>query len=198
VVAAPAFPLENADAPEGPDRSDLVNQPADMRFVISRLLAASSAGSGPLAGLIDATRIAVTGHSDGGDTALALAYNRSYRDPRVGAAVVLSGAEIPGVGGFAFPRGGPPLLAMQGTADTVNPPSFTNAFFGTARRPKYLLSLLGAEHLPPYSYQQPQLAIVERVSTTFLDGFLKRKPAALARLAALGSVPGTASVVAEP
>ena len=198
VVAAPAFPLENADAPGGPDPSDLVNQPADMRFVISRLLAASSAGSGPVAGLIDPKRIAVAGHSDGGDTALAVAYNRYYRDPRVGAVVVLSGAEIPGVGGFTFPPGGPPLLATQGTADTLNPPSSTNTFFALARRPRYLLSLLGAEHLPPYSDQQPQLAIVERVSTAFLDGYLKRKPGALARLAALGSVPGTSSEVAEP
>ncbi len=62
--------------PGGPDESDLVNQPADMRFVISRMLAASSAGSGPLAGLIDPTQIAVTGQSDGGDTALAVAYDR--------------------------------------------------------------------------------------------------------------------------
>ena len=198
IVAAPVFPLENANAPGGPDESDLVNQPADMRFVISRVLAASSAGSGPLAGLVDPTQIAVTGQSDGGDTALAVAYDRYYRDPRVSAAVILSGAEIPGLGGFTFPPGGPPLLATQGTADTVNPPSFTNAFFNAARRPKYLLSLIGAEHLPPYSDQQPQLAIVERVTIAFLDGYLKHSPGAPARLASLGSVPGTASMVAEP
>ena len=94
--------------------------------------------------------------------------------------------------------GSPPLLATQGTADTVNLPSETNAFFQAARRPKYLLSLIGAEHLPPYSAQQPQLAIVERVSIAFLDGYLKDRPEALARLASLGSVPGIASMLAEP
>lgn len=197
VVAAPVFPLENADAPGGPDESDLINQPADMRFVISRMLAAS-AGSGPLAGLIDPKRIAVAGQSDGGDTALAVAYDPAYRDPRVSAAVILSGAEIPGAGGFAFPPGGPPLLATQGTADTVNPPSATNAFFDAAQRPKYLLSLIGAEHLPPYSDQQPQLAIVERVSIAFLDGYLEHRPGVLRRLVSLGSVPGIASILAEP
>jgi dienelactone hydrolase len=198
VVAAPVFPLENANAPGGPDESDLTNQPADMRFVISRMLAASSARSGPFAGLVDPTRIAVTGQSDGGDTALAMAYNRYFRDPRVSAAVILSGAEIPGVGGFTFPSGSPPLLAVQGTADTVNLPSATNAFFGVAQRPKYLLTLLGAEHLPPYSDQQPQLGIVERVTIAFFDAYLKHRAGALRRIVSLGSVPGTASLLAEP
>ncbi len=198
VVAAPVFPLENANAPGGPDESDLVNQPADMRFVISRLLAASKASSGPFAGLIDSRQIAVSGQSDGGDTALAVAYNRYFHDARVSAAIILAGAEIPGVGGFTFARGAPPLLAAQGSADTVNPPSFTETFFAAAKPPKYLLNLMGAEHLPPYSAQQPQLGIVERVTLAFLDGYLKHKRGALQRLAALGDVPGTATVIAEP
>jgi len=198
VVAAPVFPLENADAPGGPDEADLTNQPADMSFVISEMLAAARAGAGPFSGLIDSSQIAVTGQSDGGDTALAVAYDPTYRDPRVGAAVILSGAEIPGIGGFTFPAGSPPLLATQGTADTENPPSATNAFFNVARRPKYLLRLFGAEHLPPYSDQQPQLGIVERVTLAFFDAYLKHRAGALQRLVSLGNVPGTASLLAEP
>ena len=198
VVAAPVFPLENADAPGGPDEADLTNQPADMRFVISRMIALSHARSGPLAGLIDPTRIAVAGQSDGGDTALAVADDPRYRDPRVGAVIVLSGAEIPGIGEFAFPRDSPPLLATQGTADTVNPPSATSAFFDAAPRPKYLLRLLGAEHLPPYSDQQPQLGIVERVTIAFLNGYLQGSSTDLRRLASLASVPGRATLLADP
>ena len=198
VVAAPVFPLENADAPGGPDEADLTNQPADMSFVISEMLAAARAGAGPFSGLIDSSQIAVTGQSDGGDTALAVAYDPTYRDPRVSAAVILSGAEIPGIGGFTFPAGSPPLLATQGTADTENPPSATNAFFNVARRPKYLLRLFGAEHLPPYSDQQPQLGIVERVTLAFFDAYLKHRAGALQRLVSLGNVPGTASLLAEP
>ena len=38
VVAAPVFPVENADAPGGADEADLVNQPEDVSFVISQLL----------------------------------------------------------------------------------------------------------------------------------------------------------------
>jgi len=81
-----------------------------------------------------------------------------FRDPRVGAAMILSGAEIPGIGGFQIASGGPPLLAIQGTADTINPPSATNAYYDSASVPKYLLELLGASHLPPYSSQAPRSA----------------------------------------
>jgi fermentation-respiration switch protein FrsA (DUF1100 family) len=169
-----------------------------MRFVISRLLEASGAGRGPFAGLIDPARIAVTGQSDGGDTALAVGYESTLRDPRVSAAIILSGAEMPGVSGFTFPRGSPALLATQGTADTVNPPSSTRAFFDVAQRPKYLLSLIGAEHLPPYSSQEPQLAIVERVTIAFLDGYLERRPSAIRVLPALGNAAGIATMLAEP
>jgi dienelactone hydrolase len=198
VVAAPVFPLENANAPGGPDESDLINQPTDMRFVISRVLQASGAGAGPLAGLVDPTRIAVAGHSDGGETALAAAYSRDFRDRRIGAAVILAGARMGGVGGFSFHAGSPPLLAAQGTGDTINDPKFTDAFYGQAHRPKFLLRLLGAEHLPPYTREQPQLGIVERVTVAFLDAYLKRRPGALQRLGALGSVPRTSVLLAQP
>ena len=198
VVAAPVFPLANPGAPGGPTESDLVNQPADMQFVISRMLAYSSAPSGPFAGLIDPAAIAVSGQSDGGDTALAVAYNSNYRDPRVRAAIVLSGAEIPGVSGFTFTPGAPPLLAVQGSADAVNPPYLTEAFFQAAQRPKYLLTLPGAEHLPPYSDQQPQLAIVERVTTAFLDAYLKHTKGASQRLRSPGKLGAAAVLHAEP
>jgi dienelactone hydrolase len=198
VVAAPVFPLTNAHAPGGPDESDLVNQPGDMSFVISSLLAASAAPADPLAGLIDPARVAVAGQSDGGETALATAYSRRLRDPRVGAAIVLSGAEMSGIGGFSFAVGSPPLLAAQGTADTTNEPKYTYAFFKAARRPKYLLRLIGAQHLPPYTDQQPQLGVVERVTIAFLDRYLEGGAGAARLAVSLGGVPPIAALLAEP
>lgn len=195
VVAAPAFPLENADAPGGPSEADLLNQPADLRFVITRLLAASAAKTGPLHGLIDPARIAVAGHSDGGETALVAAYYPGFRDNRIRAAIVLSGSEIPGRS-LAFPRGGPPLLAVQGTADTINPPSLTEQFFAIAPRPKFLLALTGAAHLPPYTSEQPQLGVVERVTIAFLD--LELGSGSLRRLVATAAAPGIAKLTADP
>jgi len=195
VVAAPVFPLENAHAPGGPDESDLVNQPRDMSVVISGMLAASAATHGLLHGMIASGRIAVSGQSDGGETALAVAYDRFYRDPRVRAAVILSGAQLPG-GGALLP--GPPLLATQGTADTVNAPGNTYAFFAVARRPKYLLQLIGARHLPPYTVEQPQLTIVERVTIAFLDSYLRGARDGLARMRAAAKPPRLAHLQAEP
>jgi dienelactone hydrolase len=198
VVAAPVFPLENENAPGGPNEADLVNQPRDMSFVISQLLAASAASSGPFAGLIDRRHIAVSGQSDGGDTALTAAYNSRFRDRRIAAAVILSGQGMPGVGGYDFPASSPPLLATQGLADTINLPSTTYAFFDLAPAPKYLLTMPGAPHLPPYTYEQPQLSIVERVTIAFMDRYLKGHRRALARMESAARVPGVAVLRADP
>jgi dienelactone hydrolase len=194
VVAAPTFPLSNANAPGGPNESDLVNQPADMSFVISRMLAASAAPRGVLASMLAPHHVAVSGQSDGGSTALATAYNTNYLDRRVGAAMILSGAEIPGVSGYDFPPPRPPLLATQGTADTSNAPASTYRYFHIASRPKFLLSLLGAPHLGPYTNEQPQLGIVERETVAFLDRYLKHQKGAKSRMWKAGDVPGLATL----
>lgn len=198
VVAAPVFPLENQHAPGGPNESDLVNQPRDMSFVITRMLALSAARSGPLAGLIASREIGVSGQSDGGETALAVAYDRYFLDHRIRAAAILSGAELPGAGRFYFPKASPPLLATQGTADTINHPFYTYQFWDAAPRPKFLLKLLGAPHLPPYTYEQPQLSIVARVTTAFFDRYLKGQRRGLARMISAGDVGGTAALLARP
>jgi hypothetical protein len=73
----------------------------------------------------------------------------------VRAAVILSGGKIPGAGGFDFPIPSPPLLAAEGTADTINPPSLTSTFFNVAPPPKYLLTMFGADHIGPDTDAQP-------------------------------------------
>ncbi|MGI8491752.1 MAG: chlorophyllase/cutinase-like alpha/beta fold protein, partial [Acidimicrobiales bacterium] len=65
VVAAPEFPLTDATvAGANLDESDIDNQPADVRFVISRLVGSGS----PLPGVIDPSEVALAGHSDGAET----------------------------------------------------------------------------------------------------------------------------------
>jgi predicted dienelactone hydrolase len=194
VVAAPIFPLTNAAARGGPNESDLINQPRDVSVVISRLLMLSGRSSGVLAGAIDPGLVAVAGQSDGGVTALAVAYDSRFRDRRIRAAIVMSGARLGGMRGF--PRVGPPLLALQGTADTTNAPATTAAYFAQAPRPKFLLWLLGARHLPPYTTQQPQLGLVERASIGFLDHYLLHRSLRIFEQAARAT--GVSRLVADP
>ena len=189
IVAAPLFPLTNPDAPGGPDESDNVNQPRDMSIVIDRMESGAF-----FRGAVSPVQIAVAGHSDGAVTALAVAYGADTRDPRVRAALVFAGAAIPPFTGFAVrPPQSPPLLAAQGTADPLNSPANTWAYYGAAPRPKVLLKLLGASHLPPFSYAQPWLRVVERVSTAFLGRYLRHTGVSLRRIARLGTVKHVAS-----
>lgn len=194
VVAAPIFPLESADAPGHPKEEDLVNQPEDMKFVIGEVEAASAGVEQPLSGLVNPEEVAVAGHSDGGDTALSVTYDERFRDPEVKAAVILSGAFIPALGPFAFPPEGPPLLATQGTKDEINQPYETERYFEAAHPPKYLLELLGAKHLEPYTYEQPYLTIVERVTIDFLNRYLKREKGSLRQMLSAGMAPGRATL----
>jgi pimeloyl-ACP methyl ester carboxylesterase len=161
-----------------------------MSFVITRLLELDRQNGSVLEGRIDPRRIAVAGHSDGAVTALGVSYDSRYRDRRIRAAVILSGAEPTGMA--SFPAHGPPLLAVQGTADPINDAKYTEDYYRLAPRPKFLLLLLGASHLPPYTTQEPQLSIVERVTIDFLDHYLKTRPLRDMRTAA--DRPGLASL----
>ena len=126
-------------------------QPSDMSYVLTRLLALDDQPHNPFSGLIDGQEIAAAGQSDGGDTVAALAANPCCTDHRVKAAAVLSGAEWPPMPGRYFARGAPPMLFVQGTADTINPPRTSRQFYQQNRSPaKCYLGLFGANHLIPY------------------------------------------------
>ena len=198
-VAAPVFPLENAGAPGGPTQSDLINEPGDVSAVITYLIRRSRTPGSPFFGAIDPRTIAVAGQSDGGIAALATGFGDTTRDRRVRAAIVLSGSELGGFGGYDFgAAGAPALLAAQGTADTTNLPLNTYRFFAAASAPKFLLRLLGAGHLPPYTTEQAQLTIVEGVSIAFLRRYLQDRGGALGQITADGDRAGLAAVTAYP
>jgi predicted esterase len=91
VVAAADFPVSSS-ALDGPAERDIVDQAADVSFVITSLLDESTRPVA-LADLIADTKVGVIGHSDGAVTAAGVAFNDDAADPRIGAAVTLSGAE---------------------------------------------------------------------------------------------------------
>jgi predicted dienelactone hydrolase len=195
VVAGVEFPLTNCNVAV-PDESDLSNQPADMAFVIKRLLAMSSQPQGPLAGLISAAKIAVAGHSDGGDTVAAMAAASCCRDQQVRAVIVLAGAEWPALPGRWFSAHTPPMLFVQGSADSWNPPAASVQLYQSDTTGiRYFLELFGADHFTPYQgYSAPE-PIVARVTLDFLDRFLAGQDGKISAMQQDGHVPGVAELV---
>jgi len=195
VVAAVDFPRTNCHVVE-PDESDLENQPADMAFVIRRLISLAARPRDSLTGLISASRVAVAGHSDGGDTVAALAAATCCRYPGLRAVIVLAGAEWAPLPGSWFSAPTPPMLFVQGTADTWNPPAASRQLYtADTTGTRYYLQLLGADHFSPYEGVRAPEPIVERVTIDFLDYYLagrQSKPGIIRRAA---RVPGVSKLV---
>jgi dienelactone hydrolase len=195
VVAGVDFPRTSCHV-ASPDENDLVNQPADMSYVIRQMLAASAAPHGFLAGLIAPGRVAVAGHSDGGDTVAAIAANSCCRDPAVKAVMVFSGAEWPPMPGSYFTAATPPILFVQGDADDINPPADSVSMYqADTTGPRYYLDLFGQGHAPPYESRVPAALVVARVTVDFLDHYLADQSRAGAAMRLDADVAGVATLV---
>ena len=203
VVAAVNFPRTDchADAYE----PDLVNQPRDMTYVITRMLDLNAQPNDLFYRLLDPHEIAATGQSDGGDTVAALAANGCCADHRLAAVAVLSGAEWPPMPGRYFPPsdagGTPPVLFVQGSADTINPPwTSVQLYKADPAHARYYLDLLGADHLTPYTGTNPVERLAARVTLAFFNRYVLGQAAALATMTREGNVKGAAILAggAEP
>jgi dienelactone hydrolase len=119
VVAAPDFPRSSRAVTTSPSR-DIVEQATDVSFVLDQLLNLETVPTA-LFGSIDDGPVAVMGHSDGGVTAAGVAFNSAAADPRIGAAVIMSGGAFGFSGSWFTGESTPALLVLHGTADEVNP-----------------------------------------------------------------------------
>jgi predicted dienelactone hydrolase len=91
VVIAADFPLTNYNAPGGPMVRDVVNQAADVSFLINSALQFNRDQSHPLFNLIDKRRIGLLGISLGGMTTTMATFDPHRRDPRIKAAISIGG-----------------------------------------------------------------------------------------------------------
>jgi len=201
VVAAPTYPHTSPSGPSGTsdlDEADIVNHPADLSYVIAKVLSAAAQPAGPLAGLVDPNEIGLAGHSDGGDVSLAVAADTCCRDPLVKAVAVLSGAELTSFEGRYFTVPNVPILVVQGNADTVNVPACSAQIYDEASPPKYYLDLLGAAHAPPYIQAGAYRQVVARVTTDFFEATLLGDSGARSAMATSGDVGGTAHLSTGP
>ena len=196
VVAAVNFPRTDCRVGAEAYEPDLVNQPWDMSYALSRLLELSAQPGGALSGLLNSRQIAAAGQSDGGDTVAALAANTCCTDHRLAAVAVLSGQEWPPTPGRYFPGGAPPMLFVQGSADTINLP-WTSVQMYTADQAaaRYYLDLFGATHTVPYWGTNPVEQIVAGVTLAFFNRYVLGETGALGTMTRDGDVGGAAALV---
>jgi fermentation-respiration switch protein FrsA (DUF1100 family) len=122
----------------------------------------------------------VVGHSDGGNTVARAASNSCCFTSRIGAAVVLAGDEGTSGGAWGV-AGSPPMLFLQGTADTINPWSLSQQLYDDATAPKTIVAIDGAEHLAPFTSGSQRPAVVA-LAAAFLRAHLTHDAASLARV----------------
>jgi dienelactone hydrolase len=190
VVASVDFPRTDCLAGSAAYEPDLVNQPGDVSYALSRLLALSAQPHDFLSGRLNPHAIAAAGQSDGGDTAAALAADTCCQDHRLKAVAVLSGAEWPPMPGPYFTRGAPPMLFVQGSADTINPPWTSVQLYRADRSShRYYLDLYGADHMVPYTGDNSVERLVARITLAFFDRYVLGHAGALTTMtqAASGS-----------
>ena len=196
VVAAVDFPRTDCLVGKTADESDLVNQPADMSYLLSKLLELSAQPTGLLSGLLNGNQVGATGQSDGGDTVAALAANTCCIDHRLKAVAVLSGAEWPPMPGRYFSHTPPPMLFVQGSADTINPPWTSQQLYqADSAGTRYYLDLFGASHLTPYEGTNPVEQIAARVTLAFFNRYVLGHTRAQKTMTKDGDVAGAAELV---
>ncbi|MBX7265392.1 chlorophyllase [Micromonospora sp. Llam7] len=141
VVAAPTFP--HTSRGEGdPNVLDVLNQPADVSYALTRVLALDGRDGDPLRGRLATERVAAAGHSAGGVTTIGLF--TAGRDERLGAGIVFAGTAL-GVG-TAFAGATAPQLFVHGEADEVVQYAAGKAVYDKVPWPKAMLSLPDGDH----------------------------------------------------
>jgi len=192
VVLFPLFPLETAGGTL--NEGDLVNEPGDITFVFTQALAAGN-GTGVLHGMLDPAHLAMVGHSDGAEAVLGAAYLPGQIGARARVVVAASaqGVLLGNKGGTGVAHA---VMVIQGSADTINPPSYGDNLYATSPSPKSYLQLLGAPHLEPFSTADQWHGVVESTIVDWLDAWIPGlySSSAAARLGHDGTVAGTSQI----
>ncbi|MGS2613592.1 alpha/beta hydrolase family protein [Micromonospora sp. LZ34] len=176
VVAAPTFPHTSRGA-DG-NVLDVLNQPADVSYALTRVLALDGTAGDPLRGRLAADRVAAAGHSAGGVTTIGLF--TAGRDERLDAGVVFAGTAL-GVG-TAFAGAAAPQLFVHGEADEVVEYAAGKAAYDRVPWPKAMLSLPKGDHGRALLSDGAALRVVSDTTVEFLRWTLYGDEAAKRRI----------------
>ncbi|WBB79400.1 chlorophyllase [Micromonospora sp. WMMD882] len=179
VVAAPTFP-HTGRGTDQVNALDVLNQPADVSYVLTEVLKLDARSGDPLRGRLAGDRVAATGHSAGGVTTIGLF--TAGRDDRLDAGVVFAGAAL-GVGS-AFAGAAAPQLFVHGELDEVVNYSSGRAAYERVPWPKAMLSLPQGDHGRALLTDGVSLRVVADTTTEFLRWSLYGDQAAKRRLPA--------------
>jgi predicted dienelactone hydrolase len=153
-----------------------LERPADMIFVLDQIIAAGQDPTSLFHGVVDGSRVAMTGHSFGGLDV----YLVTERDPRVTIAVPMAPAAL------TKPHLDVPSLTMIGAIDTQVNNTLTRAAYDASVTPKLLVEIEHAGHFafsdgcfpspdcnPPTTLTQPEAhADVLRYVVPFIERYL--------------------------
>jgi len=197
VVAAPAFPLTNDHvASSGSNIPDLLQQPADVSFVLDEVLALDKERGSMLFRAIDETRIGAAGLSLGGATTYGVAFSACCRDERLISAAVLNGFATPiGDDGEIQLDGHIPLFIGHSDTDPFLSFESARATFERATAPVWFVTFFGASHATQWEdADTPYDTIAEQITLDWWDATLKGKKKAFTRLEHDATVEGLASI----
>ncbi|MFC4021637.1 alpha/beta hydrolase family protein [Micromonospora sp. GCM10011542] len=176
VVAAPTFP-HTARGGDG-NVLDVLNQPADVSYALTEVLALDEKAGDPLRGRMAADRVAAAGHSAGGVTTIGLF--TAGRDERLDAGVVFAGTAL-GVG-TAFAGAAAPQLFVHGELDEVVDYAAGRAAYDKVPWPKAMLSLPKGDHGRALLSDGAALRVVSDTTVEFLRWSLYGDAAAKERI----------------
>jgi predicted dienelactone hydrolase len=189
IVAAPRFPLTSDRGDPYDAGGDFVNQPGDISFVLTQLLA------GSLRSRIDASRIGAAGLSLGGATTYGLVDSPCCRDKRLRAAAMFDAVHAPIRG--PFEKNTIPVLIAHIDSDVAVPYATARQAFAGSASPKWFLTFHTGIH--PEAYEDspsPHDRTATRTSIDFFDLALLGDTSARARLLHDGDNPGESKIVA--
>jgi fermentation-respiration switch protein FrsA (DUF1100 family) len=179
VVAAPAYPHTSRGVSQF-NILDVLNQPLDASYVLTRVLDLDTTTGDPLDGHLDSARVAAAGHSAGGITTVGLFTHN--RDSRLRAGIVLAGNDL-GMG-TAFAGSAAPLLFVHGDDDPLVTYASGRKTYDKVPWPKAFLSLKGGNHSGPYlTPWSSDFRAVAATTTDFLRWSLYGDTAAKHRMA---------------
>ncbi|MEU4568082.1 chlorophyllase [Micromonospora sp. NPDC023956] len=177
VVAAPTFPHTGRGSAQV-NPLDVLNQPADVSYVLTEVLRLDERAGDPLRGRLATDRVAAAGHSAGGVTTIGLF--TAGRDERLAAGVVLAGTTL-GVGS-AFAGSAAPQLFVHGHLDEVVDYAAGRAAYDRVPWPKAMLSLPRGDHGRALLSDTASLRVVADTTVGFLHWSLYGDEAARGRL----------------